>query len=308
MTGTPKTQAARTGLLAALWISLAALMPAMAARAQEPVGELRWPQLAWWPGGLSGLVLSADGGQMLAVSDQGYLIRAGIERDGIGRIRALSAPERLELARPPRARWSDSWLYTDAEGLAMLPDGRIAVAWEGLHRVTLHHPDGRFAQWIDVPETFGAFAVNESLEGVAVTEDGTILALAEGWPPEGDARVPLFAFEGGDWRIRAWLALSEGFRPVGLDLDTVGRLYVLERRFDWLLGFQSRIRRFDLGPDGLSGEVRLLRTAPDRYGNLEGLSLWRHPDGTLIATLVADNNLNPLLPRGLVEFRLPEPD
>lgn len=270
----------------------------------RPLSNLTWPPNDWVPGGLSGLLVSPSGERMLAVSDRGFLISAGLMRDGQGRITGLSGVERFELAQPPRANWrGPPELYTDAEGLAQLPDGRIAVSWEGLHRVTLHHPDGRFSQWIDVPEAFANLLLNQSLEGVALSPEGEILAMAEGWPPSGDARVPLFAHDGETWRIRAWLTRTERFRPVGLDTDQAGRLYVLERRLSLRGGFQTRIRRFALGADSLSEEVELLRVSG--YGNLEGLSLRSSAEGGLIASMVADNNLLPLLPRGIVEFYLP---
>jgi hypothetical protein len=42
------------------------------------------------------------------------------------------------------------------------------------------------------------------------------------------------------------------YRPVGVDFDDRGRLYVLERRFS-LGGFSSRITRYSVGTNGVGG-------------------------------------------------------
>ena len=224
-------------------------------------------------------------------------MRAQITRDATGRIQTVTAPQVTQLMPPPRATWPDTWLYRDAEGLGRLPDGRLVVSYEGLHRVSLHDPDGAFAQWIVVAEDFARLEVNTGLEAVATRGDGTILALPEQWP---EPMLPVFAFD-GTWQVTAHLVQS-AFRPVGLDLDSAGRLYVLDRRGNPGRGFASRIRRID--PENGSEEI-LVQTPFGRHGNLEGLSLWRRADGTLIATLITDDNGLRLQRREIVEYQLP---
>ena len=66
------------------------------------------------------------------------------------------------------------------------------------------------------------------------------------------------------------------------------------------------MRRWDSVDDGLIGETTLLTTPAGRFGNLEGMSLWRDGSGRLRATLVSDNNFWPVMRTQLVEFALAE--
>jgi len=95
------------------------------------------------------------------------------------------------------------------------------------------------------------------------------------------------------------------FRPVAADFGPDGRFYLLERRFHGPGGFSSRLRRFDLGPKGFSSGQVLLQTKAGRHDNLEGLSIWRGPDG-LRATMISDDNFLFMQVTEIVEYRLPD--
>jgi hypothetical protein len=258
-------------------------------------------------GGLSGLVMDPDGGGLLALSDQSYLVAADLSRDAEGRAIAFEETWRGTTLPPPRADWPDTWFYTDAEGLARMPDGRLAVSYEGLQRVMVHESDGEFSQWIVVPELFEPLVGNTGLESVAVRSDSTVFTLPERWEPADDTHRPLFVYRFDDetWRVPDVLPVDGGYVPVGLDLDDTGRLYVLERRVGWPLRFSSRIRRLTLGPDNTILEIETLLVTPlGQHGNLEGISLWHRSDGTRMVALVSDNNLHWFLPNDLVEYAL----
>lgn len=292
------------------WLALLIdLASGLSARATAQTGDqaeflssLDWPDA---PPGLSGLVIAPDGASLRAVADQGQLVAVELLRDPGGLLTGIGPASVYPLRPPPRATWPDTWLYSDAEGLAELPDGRLAVSYEGLHRVSLHNADGSFALWLEVPDAFARLPINSGLEGLAVREDGVLLAIPEVWP---DRPRPIFAFDGTAWQIMGtWPDASsqaERFRPVGLDLDETGRLYVLERALRLPVGFASRIRRYD--PQSGDPPELLLQTPVGRHGNLEGISLWRRADGALIASMVADNNGHSWLRGGLVEYRLPD--
>lgn len=268
------------------------------------VQALVWPEEFGTADGLSGLVMEPNGLGFVALSDRGALISADVTRDESGQILAVSAPRVSPLMPPDQANWSNHWYHFDSEGLARLPDGTFAISFEALHRVSLHDPEGHFTGWIPISEMFTAFSVNQGLEGVTVTPEGRIYALPEGWIND---RLPVFQFdETAGWSVSDFLSAERGFRPVGLDRDEVGRLYLLERRWSWLGGFSSRIRRFmPIGDGDLLEAQTLLQTPPGRHGNLEGLSLWQRSDGTLMATMIADNDFRRWLPRDLVEYELP---
>jgi len=299
--------AVRAGLLA---LGLA-LTPGVTALAQDSEAQavldndLTWPRIGWRPGGLSGLVMDPGGDAFWALSDRGSLVRGTITRDGAGRLKSIAHVETVPLLPPADANWPDNHYHRDSEGLALMPDGLLAVSFEGLHRVSLHSTDGVFQRWIRIPDELRNLPVNSGPEAVAADTDGTIYTLPEGWPAD-PSRLPVLAYD-GDWRIAAWLGRAPGYDPVGLDIDDQGRFYLLERRVALPRGFATRIRRFEILADGtISNEIVLLETTAGTHGNLEGLSVWRDEAGELMASLIADNNFNPFLPRGMVEYRLPE--
>lgn len=299
-------------MTAVLLLGLAGLALIRALQSDSTTGpaelqsRVTWPWPVWWPGGLSGLAMSEHGAQLLAVSDDNYLVRARIRRDAAGGIETIRYLGYQYLVSP---RWWRGPFYSDSEGLAVAADGTLVVAYEGWNRVVRFDPGGAYLDTLPLPPL--AFdqqqSPNEGLEAIAVTAAGAVLVVPEIWAPENaaDQSRPLLRFAAGEWTVQASIETG-AFRPVGLDLDDAGRLYLLEREFHWSRGFSSRIRRFELTDDGLGPPELLLQTRPGQFGNFEGLSVWRRGDGGLVLTLVSDNNRNPLLRREIVEFRLPE--
>jgi hypothetical protein len=87
-----------------------------------------------------------------------------------------------------------------------------------------------------------------------------------------------------------------------------GDLLVLERRFSWTRGVAMRIRSVPLaaikpgalvdGPELIFGDLGY------QIDNMEGLSVHRAPDGTLILTLISDDNFSALQRTLLLQFAL----
>ena len=90
---------------------------------------------------------------------------------------------------------------------------------------------------------------------------------------------------------------------MGADVGPDGRLYLLERNFRGLLGFRSRVRRFGLGPDGITSTEELLSTGTLQYDNLEGISVWDDGLGIRL-TMISDDNFLPVQRTELVEYRV----
>jgi hypothetical protein len=91
---------------------------------------------------------------------------------------------------------------------------------------------------------------NGGYEGLAADARGNLYTLAEQAP--GNGPIPLYRHSGGAWQHFANLPRTGSYRPVGVDFDDRGRLYVLERRFS-LGGFSSRITRYSVGANGVGG-------------------------------------------------------
>lgn len=251
--------------------------------------------------GLSGLEVSDDGLSFTAIGDRGYWMSGGFERTGeaISGIRIDTLKPILgSNGYPVSARRAGDW--SDAEGLAIAPDGTTWVSFERWAHVA-RYPDGLEgrAYWTKDHPTFFDHADNWQLEAVALSPDGTLYAFSEKPLQQG---FPIYRLEGNAWTIDGYLPERDLFAIVGADFDTNGDLYLLERKLVVGLWWQSRIRRVRL--DTLE-DVTLWTSTRGTYDNLEGISVWRDAQG-LRLTLIADNNGELGRPTEFVEFRLTE--
>lgn len=251
-------------------------------------------------GGLSGIELSADGRDMVAVTDRGRLVRGRIlRRDGriTGVEIAAFGPMTLDMPTPEP-------ILRDSEGLAIAPDGRIFVSLEGRARVVELAAQGRARRLPGLP-AFAALPINAALEALAIDPQGRLVTIPEK-SSEWDAPFPVWRLEDGAWRQVFSITRDPGFLPVGADYGPDGALYVLERGFNGL-GFRSRVRRFDLlGTAPQRG--RVMFTAPAlRHDNLEGLAVWRDAQGRVRLTLVSDDNHRALQRTEIVDYVIENP-
>jgi hypothetical protein len=283
------------GLLGSfLTVLLAAASPAASA-SLDYVATYVWssPQADPDFGGFSGLEISDDGLGFHALTDRSHLYWGSIERDASGRIRGLNIAGRSHL--------------TDSKGNP-LPEGRldgtIWVSFEGLDRLARYASPDQPAKRIRKPPPEARLRSNAGLEALAILPDGTLLTMPER-SGEATRPFPVLRYRRGTWDQPFTISRDGDWLPVGADIGPDGRLYLLERGFHGILGFTSRIRRFDLGPDSISAGEVLLTTRPLQYDNLEGLSVWSDGQGIRL-TLVSDDNFLFVQRTELVEYRLRE--
>lgn len=247
--------------------------------------------------GISGIEVSDDGSQFMAVADRGWWISGSFFREDeqISGISDLSVLPILDYdGLPVSARRVGD--LSDAEGLAMLPDGRIWVTFERWARVARYDVVPGKASWIKDHPTFYDHSDNWQLEAVAVDPDGQVFAFSEKPFIEG---FPIYRLAGETWVIDGYLPEQDVFAIVGADFDENGDLYLLERKLVFGIWWQNRVRRVRLG----GNEDLVLWTGErDQFENLEGISVWRDEKG-LRMTLVSDNNRKEK-PTQFVEFRL----
>lgn len=250
-------------------------------------------------GGLSAVHVFPGGGRFLAVSDRGAWTEGRIARDAEGRIAAIDAAPMRPLRRPGGAPLPAG--RTDAEGIAVAPDGTVHVSFEGPARVLRYARIDGPAEALPAAPGFHGMGRNSSLEALAIGPDGALYTL-----PERSGRIdrpfPVFRLLDGVWDQPFVLPRRGDFLPVGADIGPDGRFTLLERAFAGLGFFASRIRRFDL--TGGAEEV-LVETAYGLHDNLEGISVWRDAGGGLVATLVSDDNFHFLQRSEILEYRLP---
>lgn len=283
---------------------LALALAAGTARAEglaEHIGTLIWADLSPEFGGFSAIEVDADGAGFWALSDRATLWRGRILRDADGRMQAVEAGAHWPLSNvegvPLRGH------ETDAEGLALAPDGSLFISFEGLTRVAHYtYPDAPSAP-LPRPEAFRAMQTNSGFEALALAPDGALYALPE---RSGllDAPFPVWRFRAGVWDQPFSVPRDGNWLPVGADFGPDGRFYLLERDFWGLVGFQSRVRRFELTETGFVGENVLFETRVRAHDNLEGISVWQDAAGEIRLTLISDDNFRAFQRSELVEYRI----
>lgn len=260
-------------------------------------------------GGFSGLALSPDGGQLLAISDAGVWLTAKIERDG-RKLRGLAEARLgplLALNGKPFARVRD----IDAEGLAV-EGGHAWIAFEQNDRIMRHEFDwgdpgpGKAVKRVPPPPELGCRRGNDGIETVGMLKSGPmkgrLIVFAEnaldrdgghmGWIMGNGARKSLSLKRIGGFDVTDVAGLPDG------------GIVVLERRFRYSEGVKMRIRR--VSPEELAakrtieGEVLLELDSRATIDNMEGIAAHRSADGETILTLISDDNYNRFFQRTLL--------
>jgi hypothetical protein len=288
--------------LAATLAALALL--GLVARADGPRlvldATIPWNDPAEGFGGFSALAVSPDGTGFLVISDQGSWVVGSFERRE-GRLQAARVRERGALHAIDGARLELG--EYDAEGLALDAEGRAYVSFERFHRVRGYDDIGGPASPVPPHPDFRRLQENSGLEALAIDGDGTLYAI-----PERSGALerpfPVYRLRDGRWDKALRLRRDGTFLPVDAAFGPDGRLYLLERDFQFLGGFATRIRRFDLRPEGFGGEVTLLQTGFGELDNMEGIAAWRDAEGRTRVTLVSDDNLFPLQRTMFAEYVL----
>ena len=287
-------------LIFGLLLSTLAL-PAFGKASVEYVGTYVWSLPEADFGGFSAIEISDDGSRFHILSDRAQIRWGEVERDAAGRIRGLAMSGRARLQDSKGQMLEPGWLG-DSEGLATAPDGGFWVSFEGLDRVAYYADLDRPATRLPVPDAFEKLPINRGLEALAVDAEGSLFTIPE-LIGEGADSFPVWRYRGGKWDQPFRLPGSSKWQAVGADIGPDGRLYLLERHFRGLLGFQSRVRRFVMGDDGLSDEEVLLESSTLQYDNLEGISAWSDGIGIRL-TMVSDDNFLAVQRTELVEYRV----
>ncbi|MDX2263384.1 MAG: esterase-like activity of phytase family protein [Hyphomicrobiales bacterium] len=271
-------------------------------------------------GGFSGLVVSADGARMTAVTDEGSFLTADLTyRDGCltglanARIGGLPGASGASLAGKRNA---------DAEGMAAAAtgrDGALYVSFERRHRILKYAlRDGVILgppQNISLPAA-AKLSSNQGLEAIAVLQGGAykgaIVTFAESGPRSAPENAPAtgWMLHGGKTHALS-IQLRDGFKITDIASLPNGDLIVLERFYKGLLqGVHMRIRRVaaaTVKPGAMLDGETLIQMGG--YGgaidNMEGVAVHANADSETIITLISDDNFNSLQRTLLMQFALP---
>lgn len=289
----------------AIQISLALILACLAssvmaedtARARF-LGSFPWVMDKPWFGGWSGIELSGDGREMTAINDRGRILKAGISRQG-GQITGITPHGNWRLKASTGKFLASSII--DSEGLAIAADGTVLISFEGVTRVVRYTEPAALAKVLRLDDLFRELPKNKSLEALAIDHTGCLFAIPERLLPGGIIQV--FVLDNGIWSTPFGLVGGDGFLPVGADFDHKGRFYLLERAWS-ILGFRTRVRRWDMVDGELRNEALLVQTRTRTHDNLEGLAVWRDKQGRTRLTMIADDNFLWLQHTEIVEYVL----
>lgn len=263
-------------------------------------------------GGLSGLLL-APSGQLIALSDHGYLNYIDFGGPMFAPQGQLAQPQSIRIeALPLLSTHQPATHRRDAESLAYLDRGgdpRLYVSLERDHRVQRHFMDGRADQRLPKPIALQNTYGNTGIEALSGLPDTCLFAVTEGVQRQGGLRA--FKYCGGsNWPTRVYRPSADGFVPTAADLSPDGQhVYLVERKFAGLNGFSARLVRLavaDIDADiPLIPELILdLSEHMLPTWNIEGLALTQDPVGNLIALMVTDSNYQIYLPNMLMALGL----
>lgn len=267
-------------------------------------------------GGWSAMEVSADGSRLLAISDSGAWITAGLDYDAHGDLVGLSdvviAPMLGENGAPL------SGDRADAEGLADLGGGRYAVSFERDHRIAVYDigPQGSDIETA-TPEPFPAppgadrLRANAGAEALARLDNGLLVGIED---PIVDGQPNTV------WRYdlnrldtppqSADLALTPGFGLTGLTPDGDGGLIVVGRF--WTREVGNRITIGRIPPGALNAAGGLITPEPVAafepamtIDNFEAVALAR-VGGARRLYLLSDDNFNDAQRTLLLSFAWPE--
>lgn len=268
-------------------------------------------------GGYSGLRIEQDGKKLRAVSDTGTWLTLDLAYDAKGMLtgasNALSGPLHGSDGSILRGK-----VDTDAESMAVLPDGSVLIGFEQKHRIWRYPPGAEASgggmagtpRSFAAPPGISAAPANAGLEGATVLPDGRLLLISEGLKRTPDAVAAWIGTpspDGWHWQDARYPIVGR-FRPSDTTALPNGDVVVLERSYTPLEGVRVRVMRLR-GADITAGgifhpELLAVLQSPVITENLEGVSALPGPDGEIRLWLIADDNFNPLQRTILLHFAL----
>lgn len=287
------------GLTIAVMVTLGLQSSAGAPMPEGLVGVFRWTLNDPAFGGLSAIEVDETGTAFLALSDRGSFFAGTLHRDADGRVDGVTDIVMTPVVGREGKRLRKGRL--DTEGLA-IGAGGIYVSLEGPAQIVRFKTLAGGGKALASADDFAGMQRNSSLEALAIDADGALFTL-----PERSGRMDqpfaVYRYQDGWTQPFAIPRIGE-YLPTAADFGPDGRFYVLEREFHGLLGFQSRVRRFDL--DNIDAGETLLETAIGQHDNLEGLSVWRDGAGKLRLTMISDDNFRFFQSTQIVEYAVPD--
>lgn len=263
-------------------------------------------------GGFSALAIDTQGRTLLALSDRGDWLRAGL-----GYVNGR--PDKIVNARMGTltglgGKLLDGKTMRDAEGLAMDPSDKLTgtayISFERKHRIAMHRVTqgdiGPALRLLKLPKRARSAKRNGGMEAItklrAGPAKGRILAFTEDYLDKDGDHTGWLLGRGGPHALS--LKRRGGFSVTDMTSLDNGDVIVLERRFRFSEGVKMRIRRIkaaDIRPGAsLDGAVLLKADQVFEIDNMEGIASHRDAAGRTILTIISDDNFNHTFQRTLL--------
>jgi len=265
-------------------------------------------------GGLSGLLILADGKRFVAHSDRGYWLRGSFTLDG-NRVTGVENAEMTPMLGPDgRTLASRKWFDTES----LTADGdTLYVGIERANRILRYrlNAEGLNARGIPIqtPNGVRKLPFNQGLEALAFVPKGlplagSLLAISERGLDE-NGNLVAFIIGGatpGSFAVRR----TDLFEVSDAAISPTGHLVILERYFRFLTGIHLRLRAIPLSEirPGAIVDGKVLLEADSGYDidNMEALAITRGAAGEILLTLLSDNNFNFFQRTVLLRFVWPQ--
>ncbi|HEY3695403.1 esterase-like activity of phytase family protein [Phenylobacterium sp.] len=230
--------------------------------------------------GLSDLKIGTDG-RLVSEGDEGDLLRARLVLDAGGRPIGLADATLSPLTgldgQPLQGK-----AESDAEGVAVAPNGDLLVSFERHHRIWLYPAAGGPPRAVPMPGE--AFPDNDGMEALAMLPAAGPDAYVVGAEDTGHTWVCRIS---GGCRAGYTVEVPQGFGLVAAAPLDGGRIAWLLRDWNPLTGNHVILRILD----AQGGEIdRMTLARPQTVDNFEGLAALLRPNGSIRFYMISDDN------------------
>jgi hypothetical protein len=235
--------------------------------------------------GLSDLSITPDGA-LTAESDEGRLFRARLVLDASGRLTGLTDGTLVPLTGLD-GKPLPSKEESDAEGVAVWPNGDVMVSFERHHRIWRYPAAGGPPVALPIPDD-PKMVGNDGMEGLA-------LAPSQGpdayWVGVENGDIFLCRLARGCERKAALPRPPDSYRLAALTETPDGRLLILHASWAAVTGARSKISLVEAPASTQPVVIDGFTLAPPQTtDNFEGIAAVFRPDGALRVYLIVDDN------------------
>ncbi len=253
-------------------------------------------------GGLSGIIISNSGLNFTILSDKGDYFEGELIRTNNGDISNLKIRSSGHLLSSNGLPLKDK--NVDSESIVKDSNNTFFISFESNNRIMSHKTLKSPGKFLPKHKDFKGLNYNKGLEALALNEDGDLFAIPEK-PPDGYLKYPIYKLVDEDWIIFSTFNPERNFHISDAAFLSNTELLVLERSFNWSLGFILRIRLLTFKKNEIIKDHILTETTSGAY-NHEGLAIWKNDIGEIMLTLISDNNFLPFLKSEIREYKLVE--